>query len=89
MHFATAGFALAVVLPLGLLFAIARFDPRVRSARALERYIGVPVLASVPIYGTPRERRAEHARYVLAVLLLVGVFVAYALIYWLRLNKAL
>ena len=80
---------LALALPLGLLFGVARFDPRVRSARELERYIGAPVLASVPVYATPRERRGARARAALALILFLSVFAAYALIYWLRVTKML
>jgi polysaccharide chain length determinant protein (PEP-CTERM system associated) len=87
MHFALAGIVLAIALPLGLLFALVRFDPRVRSARELERQIGVPVLAAVPVYATPRERGADRTRQALAILLILGVFAAYALTYWLRLAK--
>jgi polysaccharide chain length determinant protein (PEP-CTERM system associated) len=88
-HFAYAGIVLALALPLGLLFGVARFDPRVRSARELERYIGAPVLASVPVYATPRERRGARARAALAMILFLSVFAAYALIYWLRVTKML
>jgi protein tyrosine kinase modulator len=89
MHFALAGIVVAIALPLALLFGVARFDPRVRSARELERNIGVPVLASVPIYATPRERRVERTRYAMVALLIFGVAAAYALTYWLRLTKTL
>lgn len=89
MHFAIAGFVLALAVPLGLLFCLVRFDPRVRSARLLEQKIGVPVLAVVPVYATPRERRFDRSRYVLAALLLLGVLCAYALTYWLRVTKVL
>ena len=89
MHFSIAGIALAIALPLGLLFGVARFDPRVRSARELERHIGVPVLATVPIYATPRERRVERTRYALVTMLILGVAAAYALTYWLRMTKTL
>ncbi|HEY6986584.1 MAG TPA: XrtA system polysaccharide chain length determinant [Rhodanobacteraceae bacterium] len=88
-HFASAGIALALVVPVGLLFTLARFDPRVRSTRELERYIGVPVMASVPVYATRRERRSDRARGALAILLVLAVFAAYALTYWLRVTKAL
>jgi polysaccharide chain length determinant protein (PEP-CTERM system associated) len=89
MHFALAGIVLAVLLPLALLFGIARFDPRIRSARELERRIGVPVLATVPLYATPRERRGERSRQALAILMIFAVFAAYAITYWLRNTKAL
>jgi polysaccharide chain length determinant protein (PEP-CTERM system associated) len=84
MHFAAAGLLLALAMPPGLLFVFARFDPRVRSARQLERYTGVPVLASVPTYATRRERRNERMRMVLVVLLILGVMAAYVLTYWVR-----
>jgi polysaccharide chain length determinant protein (PEP-CTERM system associated) len=88
-HFTLAGIVLAIAMPLGLLFALVRFDPRVRSARELERQIGVPVLATVPVYATPRERGAERRRYALASLMILAVLAAYALTFWLRLTKAL
>ena len=83
-HFAASGFALALALPPALLFLFARFDPRVRSARELERYVGVPVLASVPVYATRRERRNEHMRFLLVALLILGVLATYAMTYWMR-----
>ena len=89
MHFSLAGIVLAIALPFGLLFGVARFDPRMRSARELERHIGVPVLATVPIYATPRERRVERTRYLLVSMLILGVAAAYAVTYWLRMTKAL
>ena len=89
-HFAVAGVALGLAVPFGLLFSLARFDPRVRSARLLERHLGgVPVLGVVPTYATPRERSFERSRYILAVLLMIGVIAAYAVMYWLRVTKAL
>ena len=88
-HFALAGIVLAFAAPIGLLFGVARFDPRVRSARLLERHIAVPVLAAVPSYAVPRERRNDRARYALAILLMLGVFAAYALVYWIRSAKVL
>jgi protein tyrosine kinase modulator len=88
-HFALAGIVLAFAAPIGLLFGVARFDPRVRSARLLERHLAVPVLAAVPSYAVPRERRNDRARYALAILLMLGVFAAYALTYWIRSAKVL
>jgi len=60
-----------------------------RSARLLERHLAVPVLAAVPSYAVPRERRNDRARYALAILLMLGVFAAYALTYWIRTAKVL
>ena len=86
MHFAGAGVGLALAVPFGLLFALIRFDPRIRSARQLERATGISVLATVPMYATARERLRDRARIALALLLVLGVLVAYALTYWIRLG---
>ena len=84
MHFAAAGLGLAVLIPFGLLFALIRFDPRVRSARQLERATGLVVLATVPVYPTSRERLRNRARGVIALLLVVGILAAYFFTYWIR-----
>ena len=49
----------------------------------------MPVLATVPLYATPRERRGERSRQALAILMIFAVFAAYAITYWLRNTKAL
>ncbi|MEO8010780.1 MAG: hypothetical protein ABI650_03960, partial [Dokdonella sp.] len=86
MHFAGAGLALAFALPLALLFAAVRFDPRIRSARQLERATGIGVLATVPLYSTARERIRDRGRITLAALLVLGVGVAFVYTYWIRLS---
>ena len=83
-HFAIAGLALAVLIPIGLLFALIRFDPRVRSARQLERATGLNVLATVPIYTTSRERLRNRARTAFAMFVVVGVVAAFGFTYWIR-----
>lgn len=86
MHFAMAGLGLGIVLPLGLLFGYARFDPRARSAAQIERMAGVPVLATVPVYATPGDRRRNivHGTLLLAIIAAVGV--AYVVMYWVRME---
>ncbi len=88
MHFAIAGFGLGVAIPLGLLFFLVRFDPRARSARQLER-IGIPVLASVPVYATAHDRKRQAWRLRIAILLVLAVFSAYLVVLLLRLQKIL
>ncbi len=88
MHFALAGLAAGVALPLVLLFGLARFDPRVRSAAQLERATNLPVLATIPIYRTSHDRVRERARTAAAILIILAVGAAYALLYWIRLQAS-
>ncbi len=88
LHFAIAGLGLGIAIPLGLLFCLVRFDPRARSARQLER-IGIPVLASVPVYATASDRRRQVWRVRIAVLISVAVLGAYLVVMLLRLQKIL
>ncbi len=86
LHFAIAGFALGIVLPLGLLFGYARFDPRVRSAAMIERLAGIPVLVAIPAYPTPSDRRRKAIQHLVVFLLIAGVLATYAVTYLLRME---
>lgn len=88
MHFAAAGLLLGLAVPLGLLFTMVRFDPRVRSARQLERLTGLSVLASVPAYPGPSDRRRRRRRELVAAILVAAVLVAYGTMTWIRLMEA-
>lgn len=88
LHFAIAGLGLGVAIPLGLLFCLVRFDPRARSTRQLER-IGIPLLASVPVYATAHDRVVARWKLRIAVIIALGVFVAYFVVIWLHLQKVL
>jgi polysaccharide chain length determinant protein (PEP-CTERM system associated) len=89
VHFGVGGIVAALAIPFGLLFSIARFDPRLRSAAQLERLTGLRVLAIVPFYPTPADRRRDHLRNLALVLLVVGVTVVYGLVVWLKLAEIL
>ncbi len=86
MHFALGGIALALAIPFGLLFAVARFDPRVRSVEQLELSTGLMVLATVPFYSTPQDRRREHLRNMLLVAIVLAVVLVYLLLFGLKLK---
>ncbi|OOG50996.1 XrtA system polysaccharide chain length determinant [Rhodanobacter sp. C01] len=86
MHFAIAGIALALAVPFGLLFALVRFDPRVRSVEQLEHSTGLMVLATVPFYSTPQDRRREQLRNVFLVATVLTVVVVYLLLFGLKLK---
>jgi polysaccharide chain length determinant protein (PEP-CTERM system associated) len=84
LHFGLAGIGAGLVLPALLLFGLARLDPRIRSAQQLERLVGVPVLATVPVYTTAADRRRERVRSALLMLLVLGVIAAYVVMFTLK-----
>ena len=86
MHFGLTGIVLALAIPFGLLFAIARFDPRVRSAEQLERTTGLTALATVPFYATPHDRRQDQMRSGVLALIVGIVAAAYLALFWLKLK---
>jgi len=86
MHFGLGGIVLSLAIPLGLLFGIARLDPRVRSSTQLERSTGLMVLATVPFYPTPQDRQRERFRNVLLALIVLAVALAYLILFWLKLK---
>jgi polysaccharide chain length determinant protein (PEP-CTERM system associated) len=84
MHFAAAGMLLGVGIPLGLLFLVARFDPRTRSADTLARATGLPVFASVPYYRDARDDAIDRKRNLQWIAIVVIVMVAYFGLYLIR-----
>ncbi len=87
MHFSLAGIALSLAIPLGLLFCVVRFDPRVRSVERLEQATGLAVLASIPFYPTPNDRRRDRLHNLILLLMVAGVGVVYLAMFWLRLKQ--
>lgn len=84
IHFGAAGILLSLAVPFGLLFGIARFDPRVRSVTQLEHPTHLLVMATIPFYATAQDRQRERLRNV-SLLVIVGVVVlAYAILFWLK-----
>lgn len=84
MHFGLAGMALAIALPLGLLVAVARYDPRIRSAEQLEQLTGLTALATVPYYPNAQDRRRHAMQNGLLVVVVLSVFLAYLVVFWLK-----
>lgn len=89
MHVAGAGIALALLIPLGVLFALIKLDPRVRSPLQIEREAGLPVLGTMPAYLTGRRRRKALRRYALAASLFLAVPLLYGLTYTLKVMEVL
>lgn len=84
MHFAAAGMLLGVGIPLALLFLIARFDARARSADALARATGLPVFASVPYYRDAHDDALDRKHNLQWIGIVIVVMVAYFGLYLIR-----
>jgi hypothetical protein len=87
MHLTMIGLAIAVAVPLALLFALVRFDPRVRSAQQIERAALVPVLVSIPYAPVSRARSRDRMRRVFAVGMVASVLAVYAAYFVMRLKS--
>ena len=81
VHIASAGLLAAIAIPLGLLWLLVRFDPRVRSPQLIEARSRYPLLATIPAYPSPRERRRQVARMSVGGAMVVAVLLLYALTY--------
>lgn len=88
MHIAAAGMLLAIALPLGLVFLLARFDPRIRTARLIETQSRYPLLTAIPAYPTPRERRHELYGKLGSVTMILVVVLAYVATYAFKMTNA-
>jgi polysaccharide chain length determinant protein (PEP-CTERM system associated) len=86
IHFALVGMLLAVGTPLGLLFLLVRFDPRLRSAEQLQRLTGLTLLATIPYYQTPQDRRRRQMQASLYGAAALAIVAAYLVSVWINLK---
>jgi polysaccharide chain length determinant protein (PEP-CTERM system associated) len=84
LHTSTVALLVAFLVPLALLFALVRLDPKVRSGWQIERFSRVAVLAAIP--DAPGGRDKSHRRgHELLVMLMVGaVFLIYGVVFVIR-----
>ncbi|WP_395679348.1 hypothetical protein [Dokdonella sp.] len=88
LHLAVGGLLLAILVPLGMLLARARLDPRVRSAAQVERLTGLPMLATIPTCPTPAERRRTTMHASALALIVFGVLLCYTAAFLLQLRAS-
>ncbi|MCA0394253.1 MAG: hypothetical protein LCH70_09095 [Proteobacteria bacterium] len=81
MHIALAGLLAGIAIPLGLLWLLVRFDPRIRSPQLVETRSRYPLLASIPAYPSPRERRRQLMRMAVAASMVLAVVLLYGATY--------
>ncbi|HXU69416.1 MAG TPA: hypothetical protein VN947_08805 [Polyangia bacterium] len=84
MHLVLIGLILAVLVPLGYLVLIVRFDHRVRSPAQIHRL--VPLLGSISYAPSVREKSRLRTKEFLALLMVIGVFVVYLTVFVIKLK---
>jgi hypothetical protein len=86
MHITLIGLFVALMVPLGLLFAIVALDKRVRSPEQIFRVARVPLLVSIN-YAPPQKDKTRHSRRGLwAVLMVAAVFAVYGIVFIIKLK---
>ena len=84
MHFAVAGLVLGVLVPIGYIAFLIQIDPRVRIPVAIRQELGLRVLASIPPLYTPTQYALNRIVTIVLAVLVVGVFLTYAYVGYLR-----
>ncbi len=87
MHVAGAGLMAAIALPIGLLWLLVRFDPRVRSPQQVEVMSRYPLLATIPAYPSSRARRRQYMQMGTGTMVVGAVLLLYALTYVYRMTS--
>jgi len=77
LHFAAAGLLLGLMTPISLVYGLSIIDGRVRSERALEQLLNMPVLANIHHYPNARERTREIIWWIFCLVVLASVAGAY------------
>ena len=86
IHVVAAGFVVGIGLPIGLLFLLVRFDPRIRWERRISEELALPVLAAIPLMDTAavkRRRAASTATFWIGIAAVTGI---YGTVGWLKYN---
>ncbi|MBW8823339.1 MAG: hypothetical protein JF567_03725 [Xanthomonadales bacterium] len=80
MHVAIASLAVALLLPLGLLLAMVKFDQKLRSPDQVETQSAVPLLGVTPRYRTRASRASMLRQGALAASLFLSVPMVYGVL---------
>ncbi len=84
LHSTTVALLIAFLVPLGLLFALVRLDPKVRSGWQIERFSRVAVLAAIPDAPAARYKSNRRRQELLVVLMVGGVFLIYGVVFLIK-----
>ena len=80
LNFLPVGLVLALALPMLLLAAMVKHDPRARTPLQIERDAGLPVLGTIPLHHNRKQQAVVSRRYFLAIAVLLSIPVVYGLV---------
>jgi polysaccharide chain length determinant protein (PEP-CTERM system associated) len=86
MHLTLIALLIALLVPLGVLFAIVRLDRKVRSSHQISRL--VPLLGNITYSPTQREKSRLRSREMVAALMIVAVFTIYVAAFLIKLKTS-
>jgi len=68
-HFLAGGFALGLLLPIGILFGVLQIDPRIRNASQLNQFTDIPIIGMVNEFYAESEIKSIKNSYISTFLL--------------------
>ncbi len=85
MHFALAGLFMGIMTPLGLMYVKSMLDPRIRLGESIGEQLSLPVIACVPEYISPGQRRARIANAVFLYAVVIATLTTYGVVSYMKL----
>ncbi|MGD8525404.1 MAG: hypothetical protein PVJ63_04090 [Thioalkalispiraceae bacterium] len=86
LHFAILGIVLGVTLPIGLVYTLLMYDPRIRFSEIIIQDLNLPVVAEIPKMTTVQEYRCEKKNIHMLIAGVMFVLVIYGFVAWLKLT---
>jgi polysaccharide chain length determinant protein (PEP-CTERM system associated) len=89
LHFALAGLILGILVPVGFIYFLIQFDPRVRFSQIISNELNIPVLVEINKYITPEQERKNRVNAVIISIGVIFVISIYGYIGWMKYTENL
>jgi polysaccharide chain length determinant protein (PEP-CTERM system associated) len=87
IHIVILGIILSLALPIGAIYVLLRFDPRIRFSEVITNKLKLPVVASVPHLWSPAETAVAHEQSRQAILVIAATATVIVVITLMRLGQ--
>ncbi len=85
LHFMIAGILLGIIIPVGFIFMLLQFDPRVRFSQIISKELELPVLTEIQYINSYSELRSNKVNIFFIVLGVTAVISVYGYVGWFKL----